>query len=256
MIIIKSSREIALMKKAGNILANVFEVLEPLCKPGTTTKHLSQVAEKVIREAGGIPEEKGYYGYPAAICASVNEEVVHGIPSNRKLKEGDIVSIDIVVSYQGYMADACRTFPVGKISQRAQKLIDVTKECFFKAMEFARPGNHIGDLSHAIQTHAESNGFSVTRDYTGHGLGKDMHEDPNVPNFGLPGKGPILKEGMTIAVEPIILEGRKETYVLGDEWTAVTCDHKLAAHYENSIVITKDGYEIITKLEEGEEKNG
>ena len=256
MIIIKSSREIALMKKAGNILANVFEVLEPLCKPGTTTKHLSDVAEKVIREAGGIPEEKGYYGYPAAICASGNEEVVHGIPSNRKLKEGDIVSIDIVVSYQGYMAYACRTFPVGKISQRAQKLIDVTKECFFKAMEFARPGNRIGDLSHAIQTHAENNGFSVTRDYTGHGLGKDMHEDPSVPNYGLPGKGPILKEGMTIAVEPIILEGRKDTYVLDDEWTAVTCDHKLAAHYENSIVITKDGYEIITKLEEGEEKNG
>lgn len=251
MISIKSSREIALMKKAGNILANVFEVLEPLCKPGVTTNYLSQVAEKVIRKAGGIPEEKGYYGYPAAICASVNEEVVHGITSNRKLKEGDIVSLDIVVSYQGYMADACRTFPIGKVSDNAQKLIDVTKECFFKAMEFARPGNHIGDLSHAIQKHAEENGFSVTRDYTGHGLGREMHEDPAVPNFGLPGKGPVLKEGMTIAVEPIILEGRKETIVLPDEWTAVTVDKKLAAHYENSIVITKDGYEILTKLEEG-----
>ncbi len=251
MISIKSSREIALMKKAGSILANVFEVLEPLCKPGVTTNYLSQIAEKVIREAGGIPEEKGYYGYPAAICTSVNDEVVHGIPSNRKLKNGDIVSLDIVVSYQGYMADACRTFPVGKISQSAQKLIDVTKECFFKAMEFARPGNHIGDLSHAVQSHAEANGFSVTRDYTGHGLGKSMHEDPMVPNYGLSGKGVVLKEGMTIAVEPIILEGRKETKVLPDDWTAVTIDGKLAAHYENSIVITKDGYEILTKLEEG-----
>lgn len=256
MISIKSSREIALMKKAGHILANVFEVLEPLCIPGTTTKHLSEVAEKVIRDAGGIPEEKGYYGYPAAICASVNEQVVHGIPSNRKLKDGDIISIDIVVSYQGYMADACRTFAVGNIPENAKKLIKVTEECFFKAMEFAKPGNHIGDLSHAIQTHAEENGYSVTRDFTGHGLGREMHEDPMVPNFGLPGRGPVLKEGMTIAVEPIILEGRHETLILPDDWTAVTIDGKLAAHYENSIVITKDGYEIITKLQEREEKNG
>lgn len=252
MISIKSSREIALMKKAGHILANVFEVLEPLCKPGITTNHLSQVAEKVIREAGGIPEEKGYYGYPAAICASVNEEVVHGIPSNRKLRNGDIISIDIVVSYQGYMADACRTFKVGNVSSNAEKLVRVTEECFFKAMEFAKPGNRIGDLSSAIQKHAEANGFNVTRDFTGHGLGKEMHEDPMVPNFGTPGTGPALKEGMTIAVEPIILEGRKDVFILPDEWTAVTCDRKLAAHYENSIVITKDGYEIITKKSEGE----
>lgn len=252
MISIKSSREIALMKKAGHILANVFETLEPLCIPGTTTKHLSEVAEKVIRDAGGIPEEKGYYGYPAAICASINEQVVHGIPSNRKLKNGDIISIDIVVSYQGYMADACRTFAVGHISENAKKLIEVTKECFFKAMEFAKPGNHIGDLSHAIQAHAEANGFSVTRDYTGHGLGREMHEDPMVPNYGTPGKGALLKEGMTIAVEPIILEGKPDTLVLSDDWTAVTIDGKLAAHYENSIVITKDGYEIITQKQEGE----
>ncbi len=256
MITIKSDREIALMKKAGRILADVFEILRPLCKPGVTTKHLSDVAEKAIREAGGIPEEKGYCGYPAAICASVNEEVVHGIPSGRRLKEGDIVSLDIVVSYRGYMADACRTFPVGKISSEAQKLIDVTEECFFKAMEFAKPGNRVGDLSHAIQTHAEANGFSVTRDYTGHGLGREMHEDPMVPNYGSPHQGPLLKEGMTIAVEPIILAGRRETFVLPDEWTAVTVDRKPAAHYENSIVITKNGYEILTKSDEGEEKNG
>ena len=252
MISIKSSREIALMKKAGDILATTFDVLEPLCIPGTTTKHLSEVAEKVIRDAGGIPEEKGYYGYPAAICASVNDVVVHGIPSSYKLKDGDIISIDIVVSYQGYMADACRTFAVGKISSEAQRLIDVTKECFFKAMEFARPGNRVGDISFAIQAHAEANGYSVTRDFTGHGLGRAMHEDPSVPNFGTPGTGAILREGMTIAVEPIILQGRKESRVLKDGWTAVTCDHKLAAHYENSIVITKDGYEILTKHEEGE----
>ena len=217
MIVIKSSREIALMKEAGKILANVFDILEPLCVPGTTTKHLSEVAEKVIRDAGAIPAEKGYYGYPAAICASINEVVVHGIPGNRKLKDGDIISCDIVVQYQGYMADACRTFKVGHVSSEAERLVKVTEECFFKALEFARPGNHVGDLSSAIQKHA-----------------------------GIPGKGPKLVEGMTIAIEPIILQGRKETRVLPDGWTAVTIDGKLAAHYENSIVITKDGYEILT----------
>ena len=246
MIVIKSSREIALMKEAGKILANVFDILEPLCVPGTTTKHLSEVAEKVIRDAGAIPAEKGYYGYPAAICASINEVVVHGIPGNRKLKDGDIISCDIVVQYQGYMADACRTFKVGNVSSEAERLVKVTEECFFKALEFARPGNHVGDLSSAIQKHAEAAGYSVTRDYTGHGLGKEMHEDPHIPNYGIPGKGPKLVEGMTIAIEPIILQGRKETRVLPDGWTAVTIDGKLAAHYENSIVITKDGYEILT----------
>lgn len=252
MITIKSSREIALMKKAGQILANVFDVLEPLCIPGTTTKHLSDVAEKVIRDAGGIPEEKGYYGYPAAICASVNDAVVHGIPSSYKLKDGDIISIDIVVSYEGYMADACRTFAVGNISEEAARLIRVTKECFFEAMKVVKPGNRIGDISAAIQTHAESNGYSVTRDYTGHGLGRKMHEDPSVPNYGIPNTGPVLREGMTLAIEPIILQGRKETRVLSDDWTAVTCDHKLAAHYENTVVVTKDGYEITTINEQGE----
>lgn len=247
MVTIKSSREIALMKKAGEILANVFDKLETLCIPGTTTKHLSDVAEKMIRDAGAIPAEKGYYGYPAAICASVNDVVVHGIPSaNIKLKDGDIVSLDIVVSYQGYMADACRTFPVGKISPAAQKLIDVTRECFFEAMKIIRPGVRVGDIGAVIQKHAEENGFQVTRDYTGHALGRSMHEDPSIPNFGTPNTGMPLKEGMTVAIEPIILEGRKETRVLNDGWTAVTCDHKLAAHYENSIVITKDGYEILT----------
>lgn len=252
MITIKSSREIALMKEAGKILANVFDVLEPLCVPGNSTKHLSDVAEKVIRDAGAIPAEKGYYGYPAAICASVNDTVVHGIPSSYKLKEGDIISIDIVVQYQGYMADACRTFAVGKISEEAAKLIRVTEECFFEAMKVVKPGNHVGDISAAIQAHAEANGYSVSRDYTGHGLGRSMHEDPSVPNYGTPHTGPLLREGMTIAVEPIILQGRPETRVLKDDWTAVTCDHKLAAHYENTLVITKDGYELTTLKEQGE----
>ena len=250
MITIKSSREIALMKKAGDIVAKVFDALEPLCIPGTTTKHLADVAEKVIRDCGGIPEEKGYYGYPAALCVSVNEQIVHGIPGKYKLKEGDIVSCDVVASYQGYMGDACRTFRVGNVSEEADRLIRVTEECFWKAMEFARPGNRIGDISHAIQSHAEANGYSVSRDYTGHGLGNSMHEDPTVPNYGIPNTGAVLREGMTIAVEPIILQGRKESRVLSDEWTAVTVDGKLAAHYENSIVITKDGYEIITKHSE------
>jgi methionyl aminopeptidase len=252
MVTIKSSREITLMKKAGDILATVFDVLEPLCIPGTTTKHLSEVAEKVIRDAGAIPAEKGYYGYPAAICASINDVVVHGIPSSVKLKSGDIISLDIVVQYQGYMADACRTYMVGEVSPMAKKLVEVTKECFFEAMKVVKPGARVGDISHAIQAHAEANGFSVTHDYTGHGLGRDMHEDPTIPNYGIPNTGMVLREGMTIAVEPIVLQGRKETRVLKDGWTAVTIDHKLAAHYENSIVITKDGYEILTKHEEGE----
>lgn len=252
MVTIKSSREITLMKKAGDILATVFDALEPLCIPGTTTKHLSEVAEKVIRDAGAIPAEKGYYGYPAAICASINDVVVHGIPSSVKLKSGDIISLDIVVQYQGYMADACRTYMVGEVSPMAKKLVEVTKECFFEAMKVVKPGARVGDISHAIQAHAEANGFSVTHDYTGHGLGRDMHEDPTIPNYGIPNTGMVLREGMTIAVEPIVLQGRKETRVLKDGWTAVTIDHKLAAHYENSIVITKDGYEILTKHEEGE----
>ena len=172
--------------------------------------------------------------------------------SSVKLKSGDIISLDIVVQYQGYMADACRTYMVGEVSPMAQKLVEVTKECFFEAMKVVKPGARVGDISHAIQTHAEANGFSVTHDYTGHGLGRDMHEDPTIPNYGIPNTGMVLREGMTIAVEPIVLQGRKETRVLKDGWTAVTVDHKLAAHYENSIVITKDGYEILTKHEEGE----
>jgi methionyl aminopeptidase len=251
MITIKSAREIALMKEAGKILAHVFDVLEPLCVPGTTTKHLSDTAEKVIRDAGAIPAEKGYYGYPAAICASVNDVIVHGIPGSYKLKEGDIISCDIVVQYKGYMADACRTFAVGKISDEAAKLIRVTEECFFEALKVIKPGNRVGDIGAAIQKHAEENGFSVTRDFTGHGIGRDMHEDPNIPNYGTPHTGTILREGMTIAVEPMVCQGRPESRVLRDDWTAVTCDHKLAAHYENTIVVTKDGYEITT-LNEGE----
>lgn len=248
MIIVKSNREIELMKQAGKIVALVFEKIKPLIVPGVTTKHIADMAEKVITENGAIPTFKGYGGFSGAICISVNEVLVHGIPSNYKLKEGDIVSCDVGATYQGYIGDACRTFLCGKVSDAAQELVRVTEECFFKAMELAKPGVHLSDLSHAIQTHAESHGFSVARDFTGHGVGRNLHEDPVIPNYGIPGHGPILKEGMCLAIEPIILQGRKETVTLSDGWTTKTIDGKLAAHYENSIVITKTGYEILTKL--------
>jgi methionyl aminopeptidase len=257
MIVIKSQREIDLMKKAGRIVAKVFETLEPLCKPGNTTKYLSEMAGKVITEMGGKSEEYGYYGYPGIICTSVNDELVHGIPSNRKLREGDIVSCDIVVSYQGYMADACRTFAVGSLKPNAEKLLKVTRECFFKAVELAKPGNRIGDIGNAIEEYAKANGFSVTHDFTGHGIGREMHEDPSVPNFGIPHTGSPIRKGMAIAIEPMVCEGRKETKTLADGWTAVTVDHKLSAHYENTVVITDDGCEIITLTDkEIEEING
>lgn len=254
MVTIKSPRELDLMRQAGRIVSKVFEALEPLCIPGNTTKHLESIADKVIRENGGKSEEFGYYGYPGVICTSVNEEVLHGIPSSkRRFKEGDIVSCDIVVSYKGYMADACRTFAVGKLSPIHEKLVRVTKECFFEAMKQVKVGAHVGDLSNAIQTHAEENGFSVIRDYSGHGIGTNMHEDPQIPCFGIRGTGMKLKKNMTIAVEPMVLEGRPQTRVLNDDWTVVTCDHKYGAHYENTIIITEDGYEIITLTDKEKE---
>ena len=242
------------MKAAGQVVAGVFKEIKPLMRAGVCTKAIADKAEAYIKSKGATPTFKNYNGFPGSVCISVNDVIIHGIPSKRTiLKEGDIVSVDVGATLNGYVGDACRTFAVGKISTEAQKLISVTQECFYKAMEVCKPGNRVGDISHAIQSHAEANGYSVTRDFTGHGLGREMHEDPSVPNFGTPGTGAILREGMTIAVEPIILQGRKESRVLKDGWTAVTCDHKLAAHYENSIVITKDGYEILTKHEEGEE---
>ena len=246
MIIVKSPREIELMREAGRITASVFDALEPLIKPGITTRELDRVAEETIRAQGATPGFKGYGDFPFTICASVNDVLVHGFANSKPLKEGDIISIDVGAVYKGYNGDAARTFAVGKISEEASKLIRVTEECFFEGMKFAKPGNFLGDISHAIQVHAEANGFSLPRDYTGHGIGRDLHEDPAIPNYGHAGTGVKLRVGMCLAVEPMLHQGRKETKVMSDGWTVKTVDGKLASHYENTIVITEDGYEILT----------
>jgi methionyl aminopeptidase len=247
MIIIKSPREIALMRQAGQLLAHVYEVVGPLVQPGVSTQELADVCEKTIRDGGGVPAEKNYEGYPGAICASVNEELVHGIPSRKRiLHDGDIVSLDIVVELNGYNADACRTYPVGICSEKVLRLIKVTEECFWNGVKEVKEGAFLGNVSNAIQLTAESNGYSVPLDYTGHGIGREMHEDPYIPDYGTRGSGPILKEGMTLAIEPMVMSGSNKLRVLKDGWTAVSKDGKPSAHYENTLVVTKDGYEILT----------
>ena len=251
-IIIKSPREIALIKKAGSILADTFDYLKVHTRAGISTKELDKLAESFIRSHGGIPTCKGYEGFPGAICISVNDTLLHGIPSKSIiLKDGDIVSYDICVTYEGYIADACRTFPVGEISSEAQRLLDTTKKCFFEAVKLVKPGVHLGDVSQKIYETGTSEGYTLTRDYGGHGVGREMHEDPFVLNYGEKGTGPILKKGMVIAIEPMLNEGKVELYTLDDGWTVKTLDGKLSCHYENTIAITDDGYEILT-LEKGE----
>ncbi len=251
-IIIKSPREIALIKKAGSILADTFDYLKVHTRAGISTKELDKLAESFIRSHGGIPTCKGYEGFPGAICISVNDTLLHGIPSKSMiLKDGDIVSYDICVTYEGYIADACRTFPVGEISSEAQRLLDTTKKCFFEAVKLVKPGVHLGDISQKIYETGTSAGYTLTRDYGGHGVGREMHEDPFVLNYGEKGTGPILKKGMVIAIEPMLNEGKVELYTLDDGWTVKTLDGKLSCHYENTIAITDDGYEILT-LEKGE----
>lgn len=207
---------------------------------------LDQVAEKVIRSQNAIPGFKGYGGFPATLCISVNDTLVHGFPSKYRLKEGDIVSIDVGAVYKGYNGDAARTFAIGKVSEEASKLIRVTEECFWKAVELIKPGIYLSDISHAIQQHAEANGFSIPREYTGHGIGTELHEDPVIPNYGLPGHGPKLRVGMCLAIEPMLHQGKRDTKVMSDGWTVKTVDGKLASHYENTIVITEGGYEVLT----------
>jgi methionyl aminopeptidase len=248
MISIKSAKEIEIMRAAGKIVAETHELLKEVIKPGITTKELDIIAEEYIRKCGAIPTFKGYYGYPASICASVNEQVVHGFPGPRVLKEGDIIGIDIGATYNGYVGDAARTHGVGTISSDAEKLIRVTKESFFAGMEHAREGNRLSDISHAIQTYVESHGYSVVRDLVGHGIGRNMHEDPQVPNYGLPGKGPRLSAGMALAVEPMVNQGKYAVKTLSDGWTVVTADGSLSAHYENTIIITKNAPELLTLL--------
>lgn len=248
MISIKSAKEIELMRVAGRIVAETHEKLKEVIKPGITTKELDVIAEEYIRKSGALPAFKGFHGYPASICASVNEEVVHGIPGSIILKDGDIIGIDIGAIYEGYYGDAARTHGVGAISSDAQRLITVTQESFFAGIALAREGNRLSDVSHAIQSYVESHGFSVVRDLVGHGIGKSMHEDPQVPNYGSAGRGPRLAAGMALAIEPMVNQGKYAVKTLNDGWTVVTADKSLSAHYENTIIITKDAPEILTLL--------
>lgn len=242
-----SPAEIVLMRKAGEITRDALSYCKTLIKPGISTKELDILVEKFIIDSGAIPACKNYEGYPATICASVNDMVVHGIPSfDRVLKEGDIISVDLVVNYKGFHGDATRTFPVGKISQEAEKLIRVTEECFFEGVKNLKVGHRLGEVSNAIQLHAEKNGFSVVRELVGHGIGKSMHEPPNVPNYGKPTDGPIVTDNACLAIEPMINMGRKEVWLVEDGWGVVTRDGKYSAHYENTVHVTRDGVEILT----------
>ena len=244
---IKSEQEIEKMRVACKNLSLMFDELEKLVKPGISTWEINRVGEKIIRDFGCVPNFLNYNGYPASICVSVNEVVVHGIPSREKiLKEGDIVSLDAGMIYQGYHSDAARTYPVGKISQEAGQLIKVTRQCFFEGIKYARAGNHLHDISAAIQKYAESFGYGVIREMVGHGIGTHLHEDPQIPNFKVPGRGIRLRPGMTLAIEPMIALGTYEGEFLEDHWTYVTKDRKYCAHYENTVLITDGEPEILT----------
>lgn len=246
---IKSQREIELMREAGKILAMTHEELRKALKPGMTTYEIDKLGEEIIRSHDCIPSFKNYNGYPASICVSVNDEVVHGIPNKeRHLEEGDIVSLDAGVIYKGYHSDAARTHGIGTISPEAEKLIKVTKESFFEGIKHAKVGNHLNDVSSAIQAYAEAFGYGVVRDLVGHGIGAHLHEDPEVPNFSSRRRGIKLQAGMTLAIEPMINAGRYDVVWMDDDWTVVTEDGSLSAHYENTILITADGPEILSKL--------
>ena len=248
MIIIKNHNEIALMRKAGKIVGETLLLLEKEVKPGVTTADLDRIAEEFITKHGAKPSFKGLYGFPSSLCISVNEQVIHGIPGAYVLKEGDIVSIDCGAFFNGFHGDAARTFPVGNISVDAQKLIDITKESFFEGIKFAKEGNKLTDISYGIQSYVEAAGFSVVRDFVGHGIGRKVHEDPNVPNFGKSGRGPKLIEGMVLAIEPMVNAGTYKVKTLKDGWTVVTADSLLSAHYENTVAILSDGPEILTLI--------
>ncbi len=246
MIIIKSPREIDHLKRSNAIVAEVFETLKGRIAPGVTTKELDEVAEEYILLKGARPAFKGYRGFPATLCISINEEVVHGIPGQRRLKEGDIVSLDVGVNFAGYYGDAAITFPVGKVDSEAKRLLEVTEKALYIGIEKARVGNRLFDISYAIQRWVESNGFSVVRDFVGHGIGKDLHEEPQVPNFGAPHQGPRIETGMVFALEPMVNEGAYGVRVLSDGWTVVTADGKRSAHFEHTIAIADNGAEILS----------
>ncbi|MBE3585291.1 type I methionyl aminopeptidase [Desulfofundulus thermocisternus] len=248
MITIKSQRELRYMRDAGRVVAGVLGELSRAIKPGVTTAELDRLAEDFILARGARPAFKGLYGFPASICTSVNEQVVHGIPGLRKLESGDIISIDVGAEINGYYGDGAATFPVGVVSPEAEKLMAVAEEALYEGIRFARQGNRLSDISHAVQSYVEKHGFSVVREYVGHGIGRSMHEEPQVPNFGKPGRGPRLKAGMTLAIEPMVNAGTHEVRTLGDNWTVVTRDSSLSAHFEHTVAITDGEPEILTRL--------
>lgn len=247
MIVLKSPEEIEKMAKAGSIVGEVLESIKKMIKAGITTREVELFADEGIKALGGKSAFKGYRGYPGSICTSVNEEVVHGIPSSRRLKDGDIISIDLGVLYDGFFGDAAITVPVGKIDNEAAALLRVTEEALSLGIENASAGKRVSDISYAIQSCAEKNGFSVVRTFVGHGIGRELHEEPQVPNYGAPGKGPRLKEGMTLAIEPMVNSGTHEVRILGDGWTAVTIDGKKSAHFEHTVLVTSGRPIILTK---------
>ncbi|MDD6879690.1 MAG: type I methionyl aminopeptidase [bacterium] len=246
MIKIKSDREIELLRKAGSIVYKTHQYLKPYIKSGISTKKLDKLAEDYIIKQGATPSCKGYEGYPATLCISINEEVVHGIPSNRKLKDGDIVSIDVCACYKGYHGDSAWTYAVGDISDEKKSLMKHTEEALFKGLEQVKPGNRIGDISNSIEKYANLYNLGVVKELVGHGVGSCLHEEPDVPNYGKANTGPLLKEGMVIAVEPMLNLGSADIYMLDDGWTIITDDNSPSAHFEHTVLVTKDGYEILT----------
>jgi methionyl aminopeptidase len=246
MIIGKSKRELEKMRAAGQLVGQVLNRLREMVEPGITTIEIDRAAEKMIRDAGALPTFKGYNGFPYSICASVNEEIVHGFPSSYELKDGDIFSIDCGVTLEGFVGDTATTVPVGRVPEDRLKLVRVTEECLERAIQQCRAGNHLGDIGWAVQQHAEANGYSIVRDYVGHGIGRRMHEDPQIPNYGRPGLGPKIKNGYVFAVEPMVNLGSHHTKVLADGWTVVTLDGQPSAHSEHTIAITEEGPEVLT----------
>ncbi len=246
MITIKSEKEIELMRHAGYLVSLTHQYLKPFIKPGITTKELDKLAYDFIIEHGGVPTCLGYEGFPSTLCTSVNDEVVHGIPGNYKLKNGDIITIDMVIGYKGYQGDAAWTYAVGTISDENKHLMEHTEKALYEGVKMVKPGNRIGDVSHAVEKYATENGLSVVRELCGHGIGLEMHEDPDVPNYGREGIGPRLKSGMVICIEPMLNLGARNVYQLDDGWTIKTIDGSASAHYEHTVLVTQDGYEILT----------
>ena len=247
MITVRSEKEIELLREAGKIVGETHHYLEKFIKPGITTKELDKLAYDFIISKGATPSCLGYEGFPATLCTSINDEVVHGIPGPRKLKNGDIITLDIVACYKGYHGDSAWTYKVGNVSSDKAYIMEYTEKALYEGIKMVKPGNRIGDISNAIETYATKHNLGVVRELVGHGVGTDMHEDPDVPNFGKAKTGPLLKEGMVIAIEPMLTYGKRYICILDDDWTIVTADGKPSAHYEHTIVVTKDGYEILTK---------